>query len=254
MSTENTGTGHGTTVPELTDNGLVEMASHRVCRLLRERIHSGDLAPGTRLVRRVLAKQMNVSPLPVLEAIYQLVQDGLVEALPMAGARVRPLTTDRILNDLMLREALDSQVARILATKLTAADHAGLYAAADEVDRLMAQPEPRSHAGMEAHARFHLQLAQLTGYALLVAETRRVWSRLFMLYAWVAMELVPPPANWHRQLVTALASGDVRVADEAARGHVRRTPAEQGHSLDELHRALARLAQPEETADAAAVP
>ena len=65
--------------------------------MLFEQILSGELAPGTRLVNRTISKQIGVSTIPVREAIHRLTSEGLVQHIPNAGAYVRELTRDELI-------------------------------------------------------------------------------------------------------------------------------------------------------------
>jgi DNA-binding GntR family transcriptional regulator len=57
---------------------------------LRERILSGAYSPGFRLVIDALAEELEVSTLPIREAIRRLEAEGLVVFRPNAGAQVAP--------------------------------------------------------------------------------------------------------------------------------------------------------------------
>src|ERR1700754_17542 len=60
----------------------------KIADQLRETIQSGEYAPGERLVERRLAGELNVSHIPVRQALAPLTEEGLVERLPRRGARV----------------------------------------------------------------------------------------------------------------------------------------------------------------------
>ena len=62
----------------------------RVYGLIRERILSGAYGPGYRVVIDSLAEELEVSALPVREAIRRLEAEGLVIYRPNVGARVAP--------------------------------------------------------------------------------------------------------------------------------------------------------------------
>ena len=219
-----------------------EAQYQRVQSVLRQRIQQGSLRPGQRLVRRTLALELNVSPIPVIEALHRLEQEGLVEHQPNVGARVRPLTIEQIQDDLVLREAIESQVARLLVGRLGPSLLDELRGRAKRVDVRMQRGLIQDERGMCEHADFHLELARLTGRTILLEEDRRVWSRRFMQLAWIsATRVLPVPANWHRQLVEAIAGGDTQAADEAARFHVRRLPAEAEKVLAAQQMALEEL-------------
>lgn len=217
------------------------MTSARVCRLLREEILCGTLRPGARLVRRAVAKRLGVSPIPVIEALHMLEKDGLVENEAMRGARVRGLSMDDVLNDIVLREAIESQIARLLAERVTDDQIRQLYEKAEAVDELMSRREPTDLQGMETHMDFHLTTARMTGYPVLLQEERKVWTRWFMQFAWISAAITPVPRDWHRQWVTAVASRDVQRADAAARYHILRSPEEHERIMKDQAAALEKL-------------
>ncbi len=222
----------------------------RVAGELRERIQQGRLRPGQRLVRRTLARELNVSPIPVIEALHKLEQEGLVEHQPNVGARVRPLTMEQLLDDLVLREAIESQVARLLVNRLGPEPLGDLRRRAEALDAAMQTGRDADGTGTHGHADFHIELARLTGRRVLVQEGRRLWSRRFMQFAWVSatrVNAVPP--DWHRRLVDAIAGGDVAAADEAARHHVRRAPDEAEQVLAGWRAALDALDAQERAAE-----
>src|SRR5688500_14317069 len=87
--------------------------SSRVYEEILTRILSGGLPPGAECNRRQIAAEMRVSVAPVLQAMLQLEADGLVETLPRKGTRVRVLTLEDLQGQLVLREALECQGARL---------------------------------------------------------------------------------------------------------------------------------------------
>jgi DNA-binding GntR family transcriptional regulator len=60
--------------------------------VLRERIITGELAPGTDVSEPELAEQLSVSKTPVREALARLCVEGFMEAYPRRGYRVTPVT------------------------------------------------------------------------------------------------------------------------------------------------------------------
>src|SRR5262249_16632977 len=68
--------------------------SDRAFNVLREGIISGRLAPGSKLDYSALAAELEMSPMPIREAIRQLHALGLVEHSPHRSARVTELSVD----------------------------------------------------------------------------------------------------------------------------------------------------------------
>src|SRR5258707_2345236 len=60
----------------------------RTYTILRDRIHSGSLAPLARLNIDALARELGVSPIPVREALRRLEAEGWVRFTPNVGAVV----------------------------------------------------------------------------------------------------------------------------------------------------------------------
>lgn len=75
---------------------------------LREMIVQGELAPGTKLVERVLCDRLGVSRTPLREAIKRLVAEGLVALQPNRGAIVRPLTLEAVRETFEVMGALEA--------------------------------------------------------------------------------------------------------------------------------------------------
>jgi DNA-binding GntR family transcriptional regulator len=61
---------------------------HQVYQAILDRVHRGDLAPGTRVKDTTLASQLGVSRTPVREALLQLTRDGVLQADMGRGFRV----------------------------------------------------------------------------------------------------------------------------------------------------------------------
>lgn len=69
-----------------------ETLPSKIYRILREAIIKGQLQPGERLVQDELAKTLNVSRMPIREAIKQLAAEGYVTVEPHKGAVVKQFT------------------------------------------------------------------------------------------------------------------------------------------------------------------
>ena len=164
---------------------------------------------------------MGVSHIPVCEALLKLEVEGLVENVPLYGARVRTLTLDDVQNDQVLREAIECQAARMACQEASDKDLVKLLALARRVDRMMYQGDPASKLGAQAHWDFHLTLARAGGFTSLAAELERVWFRRLMRLNWLkATQYRRVPEDWHEQLCNAIASRNVDRAEAKMRHHV----------------------------------
>ena len=87
-----------------------ELESVRVTRILRDDIVLGRRMPGSRLVERDIAAELDVSRLPVREAIRTLVAEGVVVARPRTWAVVREFTHRDIQDFAEVREAIETLI------------------------------------------------------------------------------------------------------------------------------------------------
>lgn len=102
-------------------NKLVMTKSEAVYMQLKEDILNYNLKPGDHLVIRQIAKQYNMSEIPVREAIKKLTFDELVVNIPHVGAKVTSLSRKKIENIINLRLILDPIAASQSVDNLT--DH-----------------------------------------------------------------------------------------------------------------------------------
>ena len=202
-----------------------ESLSERAYESIREKILRGQYPLGAALSRRQLAKELRMSFLPISEALQRLERDGLVESRPRVGTRVRLPTPQNIHERYMLREALESQAARLFAE---AADHRGkeeLCRIGRQLDQLYA-----SSAGADGdflysvhsyHMKFHLRIAEIAENLLLHDAIEREQVLVFNWLFDTAAQRRSLPPNFHHKLATALSQGTTEDADAAMRAHVR---------------------------------
>lgn len=195
--------------------------SHHAYLSLRERIVTGAVEPGKRLVERDLAAELETSRIPVREALARLAADGLVMVVPGAGTVVNPLGPVEVNELFDLREALEPLAARLAAERREPAALKRLRARLDE-----AQAVTERVPLIEANAAFHRELIDASGHTLLAQTMLPLEYRLRRLYHRVERD----PASQcgaHVVQYEAIAQGDVDRAVELARDHVRagRAPA-----------------------------
>ena len=217
-----------------------ETQSTRLFRTLEFEIVCGKVPPGSRLTRRSLCKRFNVSQATVSEALWRLESEGLVESIPQYGARVVQITLDRVQNETILREALECEVARLAAQKVTPSDRPALTELATRVDALMRQSNSYDHFGMTIHQEFHVTLARMTAATLLVREVERIWQRHLIFFNWHSSQVLPIPAGWHGTLLDAIFSGDPDTAAKAMREHVCYGNAQQIEVLKKIEATVAK--------------
>src|SRR5215204_3652948 len=90
--------------------------------VVRQRILRGEIGLGQVISRRKLAAELNMSFLPVSEALLRLEFEGMLESRPRAGTRVRIPSAEDVRGHYVVREALEVQAARLFAAAATVDD------------------------------------------------------------------------------------------------------------------------------------
>jgi DNA-binding GntR family transcriptional regulator len=222
-------------------DGKGESLSSRAYQQIRDGILSGDLSIGDVLSRRRLAERFNMSFLPITEALKCLESEGLVESRPRIGTRVRVPSEQNIRDSNVIREALESQAARLCAENITKEEKKQLRTSAQHLDELhkMSALEPANSQFLFSvhtyHMQFHMRIAELSRCSGLGQAIEKEQVLVFNWLYDIAANRRTHPEEFHSTLAEALCSGDPLAADAAMRVHVR-------YGLDQV---LERLANHE---------
>ncbi|MBU6268575.1 MAG: GntR family transcriptional regulator [Sphingomonadales bacterium] len=111
------------------------MASQRVADVLAKRILSGELKPGERLKQDQLATELEISRIPVRDALRILETRGLVTLRANAGARVASLSVRDMEISYRIREQLEPMLLAESIPELTDADIEAMRETKDRLDR-----------------------------------------------------------------------------------------------------------------------
>ncbi|MGW6032991.1 GntR family transcriptional regulator [Gordonia terrae] len=185
---------------------------------LRGRIVGLELAPGTRLVERDLAVELEVSRIPLREAMQRLQQDGLVVMVPRRGAIVAPFTADDVRDLFDVRESLEVLAARLAAER---AEPDGLASLADQLEIARdATTRDDKPAIAAANSRFHAIIVDLAGNPLLENVLGPLEARTQWLFHLTKDRDPGVQCREHEEMLAAIAANDPDRAAESAFHHV----------------------------------
>jgi DNA-binding GntR family transcriptional regulator len=215
-------------VGELERRGLRDRVYDRILEMLLE----GEVEPGARLSIDTLARQLDVSPTPVREAMVQLERTGLVtrEALrgyrvapPLEGEQLAELFDARLMLEVEATRLASRHVDALLPPLRKALEH---HARESErvVERLDQGSVPLSltRAYFDSDLDFHRAIFAASGnryiqemYDSLGALTHRMRQAVIR-----GPRDVHEAAVEHRAIVEAFATGDADAAVQAMRRHI----------------------------------
>lgn len=192
---------------------------------VRRRILHGDYPIGASLARRQLAEEFAMSVLPVSEALQRLEVEGLVESRARIGTRVRIPRPSDVRGHVIVREALESQAARLFALRADKDQRVELKRLAIELDALwdhLSETDSSYRDDLyrvhEMHSQFHHRLAQGSGCPELADAIEHVLVFIWLYDLFLGLGTTPP--HWHERLADAVIGGDPIQADDTMRQHV----------------------------------
>ena len=186
--------------------------------VLRERIIGLVYAPGERLIERDLAAELQLSRIPLREAIQRLQNDGLVIAIPRQGAIVSPFTADDVRDLFDVRESLEVLAFRLAAQR---ADEASLAVLRRHVDDAFDATHRGDEAGIAtANAAFHRTVVDMAANPLLTSLMGPLEARVAWLFHLTRQRDPVQQCQEHQELYEALAAHDVDRAERHAFSHV----------------------------------
>lgn len=188
--------------------------SDAVHESLKSLILEHRLAPEDRLNIDALARELQVSPTPVREALARLESEGLVRKRPLAGYTVSPLLTRDEFNHMFdMRIVLEGSAARWAASRATRTDRAAITAEADT-------PFPADAQFTALDARFHDLVATGAANPLLRDAITRLHAHLHLHRLYFPYTETHTTLGEHRRVAAAITTGDPSAAESAMLAHL----------------------------------
>ena len=197
----------------LTPRALYE----EVAELLRERIFSNQLAPGSWIDELKLAEEYGISRTPLREALKVLATEGLVTMKVRRGAYVTEVNAKDQRDVYHLLSLLESDAAGVVATSATQAQLQDLQA----LHRSLIAALPDTDTFFEINELFHMRLLELADTRSrdqLVADRRKV-MKLNRHHSLLKSGRVAESLAEHQALMDALLARDAGLSVQRMREH-----------------------------------
>jgi DNA-binding GntR family transcriptional regulator len=188
---------------------------------LHRAIVTGRLRPGERLPIIELADVLEMSAMPIREAVRRLDAEGLVENIPHRGARVTELSLEDLAEVYEARLALEPLALRRAAERFTP-EHARV--ARERLEVLSAMPDDNSGVTSDAHTAFHFALYAAADSSWLLRLIRPLWetSERYCL-AMPSVRRLASRGHEHEELLAACVAREPARAALALHEHLART-------------------------------
>jgi DNA-binding GntR family transcriptional regulator len=198
-----------------------------VYQSLRAAVLEHTLSPGDRMNIDALARDLDVSPTPVREALARLESEGLVRKRPLAGYTVSPLLSRSEFADMFdMRLLLECAAARWAAERATPAQRAELVEeAAVTIPASDDQSWHSAFTTLDAH--LHGLVAEAAASPLLVDSITRLHAHLHLHRRYFPYEQTAVTTREHQRIAAAIDRNDPDEAEAAMRAHL--TEARERH-------------------------
>lgn len=193
-------------------------------------IMKGNYTQKKKLGQRTLAKQLNISHVPVREALEKLREHGWVDRIPKRGTFIKEFDAAGIKELYQTREIIEIGALRLTGNRLTHEQLRSMKHALDQMEAAIKSHDVEAH--MKADTDFHRHIVHLAGlsrmevfYESILLQTKSVFlvSALRAAYVWrVNTEDLEPFS--HKHIHGALESRDVKKAIELLTRHIRVGP------------------------------
>lgn len=193
--------------------------ANQVTEHLRSMILSGDLPIGRRLRQEQLASELNVSRVPVREALNQLEAEGLISVIANRGAIVSGISLEALKEMYELRAHIEYWLLGLAIARLTP-EH---FAQASRIlDEMLEEKSPVHWT--QQNWDFHSTLYRPAGRLQSLEILERLYTNTYRhfpvpLRFTVGIEVMDAE---HRKLLELCRQGDVVEAQEFLRQHIMR--------------------------------
>jgi DNA-binding GntR family transcriptional regulator len=187
-------------------------------------ISAGALKPGQRLVESELAGLLNMSRVPLREALKILEAQGIIESIPHRGARIATLDEAKIDQICEARIALE-RLALTYAAPIYKAKP-GLLAKLDQIIAAMARAAERLEwiEISKADLAFHREICRASGNSIVATLWEALARHVFIIFGHEIRDERDAPimAPQHRRLRDLLEKGDIARLHEEIEAHIMR--------------------------------
>lgn len=191
-----------------------ESAKLRVYRILRERIMSGMVVPGLAITIHGVADSLDVSAMPVREALHRLVADGALEYMDNRRVRVPDMTASKFDEIIASRIALETMAAERALPFIDAVRLTRLQSLDAQLEQAYAQE--RLEQAISLNFAFHRCLYEANGAGVMLQLLESLWLRLGPFMREATANLAESyRVDRHAEAIQAIADRDVTALKQA---------------------------------------
>lgn len=189
---------------------------------IRAMVLSGELLPGQKITQGALADQLQVSRIPVREALATLQAEGVLVHKPNSGFTVARFSSEDLSEIYLMRRLLETELLKSI--DLATVDIKRMQSLCDQMAAAGTPDAPDTYQRLNTE--FHFVLFDASPLELVRQELARLWYmsgfyRLFYLYQ---DAMFPQLQRDHQQIISAVKSRNLNRLIEIVDKHRTRAP------------------------------
>jgi len=194
---------------------------YKVYSILKNSILKSILKPGEKLNQEKIAKQLNVSRMPIRIAIKKLEKDGLVQNKPYKGTRVTSFSNDNIEEIYSIRLILESYALKLSIGLFNKEEIEKLYRLHRELKSSFAKGTLKNLAILNRD--FHMSMYSKCGNKRLISMINDLWYSLPLDIFWNFSEKAEESIKEHACILESIKKGNKKDACQELIKHIKRS-------------------------------
>ncbi len=192
-----------------------------VVETLREKILSGEIAAGVALRQSALAQSLNVSRIPLREALVQLEAEGLVNFEAHKGATVAPLSVEQVTELFDLRALIETELLKKAILNMTEATFTKAQAYLDELG-VAFKNQDSVNSWSVLNTKFHTCLYEAANRPHTLEVVKRINTKCDRYIRLQLLNIggIPKAEQEHQQLLAYCQNRDVDRATALLKEHI----------------------------------
>jgi GntR family transcriptional regulator, rspAB operon transcriptional repressor len=197
-----------------------ENVPRQIYEILRTRILSTELPPGTSINERDLVEALGVSRTPIREAIRRLSNDGLISIVPNVGTSVATFDPLRVHEFCQIRTGFECIAIEAAVKNFSLAEDRKLAQLIDDQDKTIDSGDMISNIAIDTE--FHRVIMEMSGYKVIPDFLHRAMGEILRARH-LSIQLpgrLREPIIEHQKILKALRSGNPKACTTAMKDHL----------------------------------
>ncbi len=211
-----------------------------VYQALCNSILAGEFVPGVSVTLRGIAANLDVSPMPVREAIRRLVAEGALEVLSNRRVRVARINQQRFDELFTARIALEPQLAALAMPNITKRDIRWLGKLDADLNRSLVSGEVDTY--IDCNRRFHFGIYEKADSPVLLPLVKSLWLQFApftrIVFGRVGTDYLQ---DYHADAILALKQNDAQAFKQAIEQDIREGMQMLSEHIKRKHNGLAAI-------------